>query len=340
MTVWESPESPAAWEPIRPPRLIATDLDGTLLREDGSVSERTRRALSRLADAGVDLVFVTARPPRWVDHLGDVVGGHGTVICANGAFVYDVARRTVVRAHGIPPATARAIAADLRQALPGVGFAAELADGVRLEREYPQLHPEDVPADGAYCAIDAIDQPVGKLLARSLLMAEAGFFREVASIVGGRAQVTYSGSGGLAEIGPVGVTKGSALVDWCSARAIAASDVWAFGDMPNDLPMLAWAGTSFAVANAHPDVRAAASYVCPSNDDDGVASVVESLIASLRRIGGHQPAGAGSPADRARPAPVNPSSSVTSRMTPSQAGGSAGLSSPPSISATREPSPN
>jgi Cof subfamily protein (haloacid dehalogenase superfamily) len=265
----------------RPPRLIATDLDGTLLGPDGSVSERTRRALSVLAEAGIDLVFVTARPPRWVDHLADLAGAHGTVICCNGAFVYDVLRRTVIQAHGMSPSAARAIAADLRAALPGVGFAAELPDGIRMEREYPSVHQEDVPVDGGYGSIDAIDRPVGKLLARSLQVPEADFLLRVARIVGGRSEVTYSGSGGLAEIGPLGVTKASSLVEWCAGQGISASDVWAFGDMPNDLPMLTWAGVSFAVANAHPDVVAAANRCCPSNAEDGVACVVESLLSGV-----------------------------------------------------------
>jgi Cof subfamily protein (haloacid dehalogenase superfamily) len=264
--------------PGSPPTLIATDLDGTLLRPDGSVSDRTRRALSGLAEAGIELVFVTARPPRWIDHLADLVGAHGTVICANGAFVYDVSRRTMVEAYGMSPTTMRAIVADLRAALPGVGFAAELAEGVYREPEYPELHPDSVPADVAYCSIEAIDQPVGKLLARSLRMPEEDFLLRVAHIVGARAHFTYSGAGGLAEIGPLGVTKASTLVSWCAARGISRSEVWAFGDMPNDLPMLAWAGVSFAVANAHPDVRAAARHSCPSNADDGVARVLESLI--------------------------------------------------------------
>jgi Cof subfamily protein (haloacid dehalogenase superfamily) len=267
--------------PARRPRLIATDLDGTLLRPDGSISERTRRALSDLAGVGIELVFVTARPPRWVDHLADLAGEHGTVLCVNGAVVYDVAQRSVIEAHGIPPTTVRAIAADLRQALPGIGFAAELADGIHPEREYPALHPADVPPAGAYGPIEDVDQPVAKLLARSLQVPEAEFLHRFAHIVGGRAQVTYSGAGGLAEIGPVGVTKASALISWCAARGISGDDVWAFGDMPNDLPMLAWAGTSFAVANAHPDVLAAASHRCPSNADDGVARVIESLTACL-----------------------------------------------------------
>jgi hydroxymethylpyrimidine pyrophosphatase-like HAD family hydrolase len=199
----------------------------------------------------------------------------------NGAFVYDVSRRTVVQAHGMPPATTTAIMADLRRALPGVGFAAELPAGVRLEREYPQLHPDDEPPGDAYGPLDAIDQPVGKLLARTLQMPAEEFLRRVAAIVGARALVTYSGDGGLAEIGPLGVTKGSTLVEWCTARGISSSAVWAFGDMPNDLPMLAWAGVSFAVANAHPDVLAAASRPCPSNADDGVAQVIEALVSRL-----------------------------------------------------------
>jgi hydroxymethylpyrimidine pyrophosphatase-like HAD family hydrolase len=231
-----------------------------------------------LNQAGIELVLVTARPPRWVHPLADVVGAHGTVICSNGAFVYDVPRRTVLQAHGIPAATVRAIAADLRAALPGVGFAAELPSGIRLEREYPGPHPEDASAGNGFGPIDSVDEPVGKLLARSLQVPEADFLRRVAHIVGARALVTHSGGGGFAEIGPPGVTKASTLIDWCAARGISCSDVWAFGDMPNDLPMLAWAGVSFAVANAHPDVLAAATYSCPSNADDGVATVIESLI--------------------------------------------------------------
>lgn len=231
-----------------------------------------------LIEAGIELVLVTARPPRWVHPLADVVGAHGTVICSNGAFVYDVPRRTVLQAHGIPPTTVRAIAADLRAALPGVGFAAELPSGIRLEREYPALHPEDASAGSVFGPVDSVDGPVGKLLARSLQVPEADFLRRVAHIVGARALVTHSGGGGLAEIGPLGVTKASTLIDWCAARGISGSDVWAFGDMPNDLSMLAWAGVSFAVANAHPDVLAAATCSCPSNADDGVATVIESLV--------------------------------------------------------------
>ncbi len=107
-------------------------------------------------------------------------------------------------------------------------------------------------------------------------MAEEQFLVAVGRVVGTRGIVSYSGADGLAEISAPGVTKAAALAAWCRRLHVAAADVWAFGDMPNDLPMLTWAGTSFAVANAHPDVLAMADHTCPSNDEDGVAQVLES----------------------------------------------------------------
>ena len=87
---------------MRLPRLVATDLDGTLLRDDGTVSARTAATLRAMHRAGVEVVFVTARPPRWVDELAHMVAGHGVVICSNGAFVYDVAGARVLECRPIP----------------------------------------------------------------------------------------------------------------------------------------------------------------------------------------------------------------------------------------------
>jgi hypothetical protein len=82
----------------------------------------------------------------------------------------------------------------------------------------------------------------------------------------------------LLEISAAGVSKATALTRLCQERGIDRTDVVAFGDMPNDLPMLAWAGHAVAVANAHPDVRAAADEVTASNDELGVALVLERLF--------------------------------------------------------------
>ncbi len=80
------------------------------------------------------------------------------------------------------------------------------------------------------------------------------------------------------EVSAVGVTKGDGLARLCGRLGVDAADVVGFGDMPNDIPMLTWAGTSYAVANAHPSVLAAADHTAPTNDDDGVATVLASLF--------------------------------------------------------------
>ena len=260
------------------PRLIATDLDGTLLRSDGTVSSRSVDALRAVADAGLETVLVTARPPRWLDELAHVVGTRGVAICGNGAFRYDVAERRVFGVRSIPREVVTEIVLDLRDQLPGTGFAAERHTGLAAESMFAAIHdhPESLVTTPAIERLD--DALVGKLLARNPHLTDDEFITAVTEIVGDRAVVAFSGAGGLAEVSAKGVTKAAALAGWCAELGIDAGEVWAFGDMPNDLPMLLWAGRSFAVANAHPEVLAAATDHAPANDDDGVAQVLEGLL--------------------------------------------------------------
>lgn len=260
------------------PRLIATDLDGTLLRSDGTVSARSVDALRAVADAGLETVLVTARPPRWIDDLAHVVGARGVALCGNGAFRYDVAERRVFGVRSIPRDVVTEVVRDLREQLPGTGFAAERYSGLAAESMFAAIHdhPEELVTTHAIELLT--DAGVGKLLARNPHLDDEEFIVAVTEIVGERAVVAFSGAGGLAEVSAKGVTKAAALAGWCAELGIDAGEVWAFGDMPNDLPMLTWAGRSFAVANAHDDVLAAATDRAPANDDDGVAQVLEALL--------------------------------------------------------------
>ncbi|HPB72714.1 MAG TPA: HAD family hydrolase [Phycicoccus sp.] len=265
--------------PRATPALVATDLDGTFVRSDGSVSARSARVWQSLPDRGVETLIVTARPPRWLHDLEHVVGPRGVAICGNGAFVYDVGGRRLLDAHVFDAALLLALVEDLRAAIPGVFFAAERADGPYLEHGWPDPHSRS-GADRVHRGHGAAigDGQVGKLLALAPGIPVAEFFALVDAIVGERGHLAYSGAHGLAEINPRGVTKAVALEQWCGRLGIAAADVWAFGDMPNDLPMLRWAGVGYAVANAHPDVLAEADAVCPANDDDGVAATLEPYV--------------------------------------------------------------
>jgi Cof subfamily protein (haloacid dehalogenase superfamily) len=274
-------------------RLVATDLDGTLLRSDGLCSGRTRAAVAAVESAGIQVVLVTARPPRWLHELADLVGDHGLALCCNGAFVYDVRSRQVLDEHCLAVADVHEIALDLRHALPGIVFAVESRLGFSRERGYVDdfTTPEDLTA-GTF--EELLDPLPGKVLARCADLPAAQFHTVVDQVVGERAVVSYSGAFGLAEISAAGVTKAAALGDWCAAQGIDPAEVLAFGDMPNDLPMLGWAGRSYGVANGHPDVLEMVDEVCASNDDDGVAQVLEALLADANR-GTRDPAvGAGS----------------------------------------------
>ncbi len=265
------------------PLLVASDLDGTLLRSDGTVSERTRRALADIEEAGIEVVFVTARPPRWMDEVAHLVGVHGIALCGNGAFVYDVRSRRVLADHGIDDDLVTTLVTELRDRVPEVRFAAERRTGAYAEPGFPEQPPPDARAsEVAFGAIEDRDEiPIGKLLAIAPGLVPEQFLALVDSIVGERAHVAYSGARGLAEINALGVTKAAALAAWVDRLGATPSQVWAFGDMPNDLPMLRWAGRSIAVANAHPEVLAEVDQVCPANDADGVAQTLEALLAAL-----------------------------------------------------------
>lgn len=267
-----------------PPRLIAFDLDGTILRADSSLSPRTLDALHGLHERDIQTLFVTGRPPRWVDHLEGAVGGHGQVICGNGAFHYAIRERRIARTVGIEPPVLGSMVRDLRAALPEATFAAELGTRMCVEEGFIVQAGR---ADGWLSekhehvgGVDRVEAPVGKLLL--MLEACAGepaeLVRQVRDVVGARGAVVTSGVPGLVEVGPPGVSKASALAGFCEVQGIEAGRVWAFGDQVNDIPMLRWAGRSFAVGEAPAVVRKNATDTAAGPEADGVAQWLETLL--------------------------------------------------------------
>jgi Cof subfamily protein (haloacid dehalogenase superfamily) len=270
-------------------RMVATDLDGTLLRSDGTVSDRTRVALRAAADAGLAVAFVTGRPPRWLDVLVDATGYVGVAVGANGAVLYDVTQERLISAHLLDTAIMREIGAELRAEFPGVEFAVEYGHGFAAEPDYVhdwEINPPydrrgDPIAQPRVADFEEITaEPAVKLLAKDH-SADADVFLAAATVlIGDRATITHSSSFGLLEISAFGVTKATGLAELAESRGIAPHEVLAVGDMPNDVPMLQWAGRSYAVANAHPDVIEVADEVIASNDDDAVAMLIEDLLAA------------------------------------------------------------
>ena len=260
------------------PKFVATDLDGTIIPWDGDISDRTVRALQAVEALGVPVVFVTGRPPRWITEIAKRTGHTGLAICANGALVYDLHSEEVVDHFPLSVEVGLDVARRLRAALPDVRFAVETLDGFAHE---PSYQPDwDVVQASSVAGIDDIygSAAVVKLLVRHEELDADALLAAARDVVGEVAELTHSSQSGLLEISATGVSKATTLARLCEQQGVDAADVVAFGDMPNDLPMLAWAGRSYAVEGAHPDVLAAVSRRAPAAEDDGVAQVLEDLF--------------------------------------------------------------
>ncbi|HEY5412083.1 MAG TPA: HAD family hydrolase [Caulobacteraceae bacterium] len=261
---------------MAPIRLIATDLDGTLLRSDGSISARTRDAIAAAEDRGLLFAFVTARPPRYIESLAKAGGVTGLAVCSNGAILYDIGRRAVLHHQRVAPDLARDLILAIRTALPEIAFAAEHGDRIGYEPGFPVFAEDPDPRVDhihAFC-----DEDLTKLLLHHPLHAAEALAALVRQEVGERAEVIHSGGPQVIEIAAAGVSKATGLARLCDTLGIHAAEVIAFGDMPNDLPMLGFAGRAVAVANAHREVLAAADEVTACNDEDGVALRIEALL--------------------------------------------------------------
>lgn len=265
---------PSDWQ------VVATDLDGTLLRPDGTVSEFTRDQLTRVVTSGRRLFFVTGRPPRWMPAVVATTGHDGVAVCANGAVVLDLATEIIVAAHTLPVGDLGDVCEVIRAEMgPDTRFAVEVAPLGPLAGNHLIHEPDFLPG----VRIRAVSAPLSelvttasvvKLLARGTGHVDdtAAVARRVASATGDSVSVTHSSrTHQLLEIAPPGVTKAATLAEQVQRAGASAQTVVAFGDMPNDIPMLSWAGWGVAVSDAHESVIAVADEVVADPQYDGVA---------------------------------------------------------------------
>ena len=267
-------------------RLVATDLDGTLLRDDGSISPRVVAALGRVQAAGIVVVLVTARNWRSVGLLASTAGvSHdgGLAICSNGAVVYDLARQVVRRARPADVAVVRSFVERCRAEVADACFAWETARGAYRTPAYHAIAVDHGFHRVYLDAIEIVDElddghEVTKLLVRSASLPADELLERLLPLAG-ELSLTVSG-GPFVEVMSAGVTKALALAELCDELGVTASAVVAVGDQPNDLPMLTWAGRGVCMANAHPAVLAAPGLErTASNADDGLALVLEGISA-------------------------------------------------------------
>ena len=269
------------------PRLVATDLDGTLLTSAGEVSPRTRAALEATWAAGIPVVGVTGRGPRLLESVSEALDGRGIAVLAQGGYVVDLERDEVLRTVGLPRAQAadvieriEAVAGDLVVAVEDAAEQAEARGPLRVQHGFNWPYPEPAHLLPRHQVLP--QGAVLKVFLRSATLDQDELLALAEQAVDpAEAEVTHAGLGFI-EVLPPGITKATGLGVALEHYGVGFGDVLVFGDMPNDLPMIAAVseagGRAVAVANAHPAVRAAAEHLTSGDDADGVARYLEAVL--------------------------------------------------------------
>ena len=262
------------------PKLIASDLDGTIVAHYGEISQRTIDVFRRADQMGIHIFFVTGRPPRWMPEIRDAFG-IGSAICGNGAMLYDLHEDRVIEEWLLSIEAQKETVAKLRARIPQISFAVESHNYYYREKTYIPRWDVGLDNVGVDCIEELMTMPALKLLARcSEQELSSDEMLEIAHHeLDGIVTVTHSNPhDSLLEISALGVSKGATLAKMAERLGIDAKDCVAFGDNPNDFSMLQWAGRSYVMADGHPDGKKYAKNIAPSHLDDGVAVILEELL--------------------------------------------------------------
>jgi Cof subfamily protein (haloacid dehalogenase superfamily) len=262
-----------------PYQLIATDLDGTLLRPDGTVSQRTREALAAATAAGAAHIVVTGRSVPWTRHILDDLGYRGLAVCGQGAQVYDAGGHRLLTSVTLDRRIATLALAKIEAEVGPLLLAASRdgLDGEVLVSPGYRVHEGPLPYQPIRDPEDLWSAPLNKVYLQHPRLGDDELAEAARQAVGGLVGVTMAGEG-IVEILPLGLTKATGLSLAARRLGLTAADTIAFGDMPNDVPMFAWAAHGVAMANAHEELKAVADEVTLSNEEDGIAVALERLL--------------------------------------------------------------
>jgi Cof subfamily protein (haloacid dehalogenase superfamily) len=262
------------------PKLIATDLDGTIVNHDGSISDRTLNAFGKARELGVEIFFVTGRPPRWMPEIREAFG-YGNAICGNGAMLYDLMNDKVLEEWLISVDDQIESVNRLRKAIPEVSFAVESHNYFHREKAYIPRWDIGLDNIGVHNIEEVLKSPALKMLARCSQqnLSSDEMLAIAQRELNGLVTVTHSNPhDSLLEISALGVSKGATLAKMAARLGFSAQDCVTFGDNPNDFSMLEWAARSYAMASGHPDGAKYAKSIAGPCEEDGVAIAIEALL--------------------------------------------------------------
>ncbi|MFF8694153.1 HAD family hydrolase [Streptomyces sp. NPDC015144] len=264
-----------------PYKLVATDLDGTLLRNDETVSERTREALVAAAAAGAAHIVVTGRSVPWTRHILDDLGYEGLAVCGQGAQVYHAGERRLLTSLTLDRQLAGLALSKVEAEVGPLAMAASRdgLDGEVLVGPGYRVQEGPLPAVVVDDPAELWAAPLNKVYIQHPALDDDALAAAARAAVGSLVDVVMAGPG-IVEILPLGLSKATGLSLAARRLGVKGADTLAFGDMPNDIPMFAWARHGVAMANAHKELKGVAQEVTTSNQEDGIAVVLERLLQS------------------------------------------------------------
>nr|BEK67025.1 HAD family hydrolase [Kitasatospora purpeofusca] len=277
-TTSPSPVSPADGGDL-PFKLVATDLDGTLLSSSETVSARTRAALATATSAGALHIIVTGRSATWARPVFDEIGYRGIAVCGQGAQVYDAGAHKLLTSLTLDRRVA-ALAIEKIEAETGPLAIAANQDGLEGDVLAGPGYRLQIGSELPVVQVgshELLTAPISKLYIQHSQLSDDALAEAARSAAGDLVGVVMAGAG-VVELLPLGLSKATGLAVAARRLGVTAADTIAFGDMPNDVPMFGWARHGVAMANAHRELLAVADEVTLSNDEDGVAAVLERLF--------------------------------------------------------------
>lgn len=270
------------------PTLIVSDVDGTLITSSELITARLHRAIEKFVHSGGHFAIATGRPPRWVIDVVEQLPISPLCVCSNGAVVWDSSTDTFLYTSCITPDTMRYVAERAKEALKdhgGVSFGVERSgvsaydpEDALFEVAEDFVHAWDSTEHGVSSEEKLLATPAMKMILRNPGLDSATMFQLVAPRIDPKiAHITYSMPEGLLEVSAPGVDKSTGVQFLADYLQVDQEGVVAFGDMPNDCEMLSWAGVGVAMGNAAPTVKNLADIVTETNNNYGVARVIEAL---------------------------------------------------------------
>ncbi|MFD9129293.1 HAD family hydrolase [Kitasatospora sp. NPDC059571] len=262
-----------------PYRLVATDLDGTLLTPAETVSDRTRDALAGAVAAGAQHIIVTGRSAAWARPVFDEIGYTGIAVCGQGAQVYDAGAHRLLTSLTLDRRLAAVALAKIEAEVGPLLVAANedglegrvlAGPGFRL-RIGTELPVSAVEADGLLAG------PVAKLYIQHPELGDDELAEAAHRLAGDLVGVVMAGPG-VVELLPPGLSKATGLAVAALRLGVKGAQTIAFGDMPNDIPMFSWAAHGVAMGGAHERLKEVADEVTAGNGEDGVAVVLERVF--------------------------------------------------------------